>query len=70
MDHTPMKKATQSGERHHKSMSDQLRVVPGLYNPSKEVANINNLDKSCLIKIKISVNRVNYNAIIRAMEAR
>ena len=38
--------------------------------PSEEVANINKLDKSYFIKIKTSVNRVNSNAIISAIEAR
>ena len=45
-------------------------VVPVRYNPSEKAANINNLEKSYFIKIKISVNRVNSNAIVSAMEAR
>ena len=70
MEHTPILKATQSGERHHQAMSARHRVIPGRYNPSEDVANMNKLEKSYFIKIKISVNRVDSNAIISAMEAR
>ena len=51
-------------------MSDQQSVIPGLYNPSEEVANINKLDKLYFIKFKTSVHKVNSNMIISAMEAR
>ena len=60
----------QYGERHHQAVSAQQRVITGRYNPSVEVANINKLDKSYLIKIMISVNRVNSNVIVSTMEAR
>ena len=66
----PDKKPTQSGERHHQCTSAHQRVIPGRYNPSEEVANINKIDKSYFIKIKASVHRVNPNAIISAIEAR
>ena len=60
----------QSGEHHHQATSDQQRVIPGCYNPSEEVANMNKVDKSYVIKIKTSVNRVDSNAIVSAMEVR
>ena len=60
----------QYGERHHQAVSAQQRVITGRYNPSEEVANINKLDKSYFIIIKISVNRVNSNEIVSAMEVR
>ena len=70
MESTPIKKSTQSGERQHQAMTAQQRVIPGRYNPSVEVANTNKLEKSYFIKNKTSVNRVDSNAIISAMEAR
>ena len=66
----PNKKSTQSGERHHQATSAYQRVIPGRYNYLGEVANINKLDKSYFIKIKTSVNRVDSNVIVSAMEAR
>ena len=51
-------------------MSDQKSFIPGLYNPSEEVSNVNNIDKSYFIKNKISVNRVNSNVMVSAMEVR
>ena len=46
------KKATQSGERHHQATSVYHRTIPVRYNPLEEVANINNLDKYFLQKLK------------------
>ena len=45
-------------------------AIPGRYNPSEEVADINKLDKSHFVKNKTSINRVDSNAIVSAMEAR
>ena len=59
----------QSGERCHQAMSGQHRVIPVRYNPLEEVAKMNKQDKSYFIKIKISVNIVNLNVIVSAMEA-
>ena len=70
MEHIPIKKSTQSGERHHQAISAQQRVIPGRYNPWEEVANMNKLDNSYFIKIKTSINRVNSNAIVSTMKAR
>ena len=52
MEHTPIKKSTQSGEQHHQAISDQQRFILGRYNPSKEVTNINKLHKSYFTIIK------------------
>ena len=70
MDHTQINKFTQSGERHHQAISDEQRVIPGRYNPSEDVAKIDNIEKTYFIKIKISVNRVDSNEINSAIEAR
>ena len=51
-------------------MSDQQRAIPGRYNLLEEVSNMNKLEKSYLKKFKTSVDRVNSNATISAMEAR
>ena len=63
-------KSTQSGELRHQATPTYQRVITGLYNPSEEVANIYKLDTTYFIKYKISVNRVNSNTIISALEAR
>ena len=68
MDHIWIKKATQSGERHHQATPDQHRVIPGHYNPSEEVTKISKIYKSYFIKIQTSVNRANSNAVVSAME--
>ena len=60
----------QSGEHHDQATSDQQRVIPGCYNPSEEVAKMNNIKKSYFIKNKTSVNRVDSDSIVSAMEAR
>ena len=70
MEHTTIKKCTQSSERNHQAMSDQQRAIPGRYNLLEEVSNMNKLEKSYLKKFKTSVDRVNSNATISAMEAR
>ena len=49
MEHTVIKKVTQSGERHYQAISDHNRVIPGRNNPPEEVANMNKLEKSFLI---------------------
>ena len=59
-----------SCELHQLAKLDKHRVVPGRYSPLEEVVNINKLDKSYFIKIKTTVNRVDSNAIVNAMEAR
>ena len=69
MEHTPIKKYTESGERHHQAMSAYQRVIKDRYNHSEEFARINKLDRSYFIKIKTSVNRLNSNAMVSAMEA-
>ena len=48
----PDKKSMQSGERHHQATSDYKRFILGRYNPYKEVANMINIDKSYLKKLK------------------
>ena len=48
----PNKKSTQTGERHHQATSAYQRVIPGRYNPSGDIANINKLDKLYFIKYK------------------
>ena len=68
--HPNFKKSTQSGEHHRKATSAQHRIIPDRYNPSEEVANISKIDKCYFIKIETSVNRVNSNAIVSAMERR
>ena len=66
----PNKKGTQSSESHHQATSAYQRVIPGHYNPLEKFSNINKLDKYYFIKIKTSVNRVDSNVIVSAMEAR
>ena len=41
----PNKKFTQCGERHYQATSAYQRFIPGRYNPSGDIANINKLDK-------------------------
>ena len=58
MDHTSIKKQTQSGECHQLAMSENHRITPVRYNSSEYVANINRLDNINFIKFKTSVTRV------------
>ena len=51
-------------------MLDYQGVIPGRYNHLEEISHINNLEKSYFLIIKTSVNRVDSNAIIGAIEAR
>ena len=58
IDYTPIRKINAVRRRPSLSSSDQYRAITGRYNPSKEVANIVNLEKHHFTKLKTTVTRV------------